>query len=457
LERIAFKGLVFCPTVSTGLFVARRCGKIFITGNSGFPKATRPDTQLDAAAGEEVAHGKEFNMKGKAGNDRADKFEENGRTQVRHEPKTELAKAWAGHRYGLQAMKPAVEPIIVFQKPYAGKPIESMALTGAGALNIEAARIPIDPSVDDPRLGGKGTWSTGKMAKNVYEGGYAGSEVASSENGRWPSNFICSDETAPKLDGQSGLSASRKGKPRGTSKKGMFSNSKFNKVGSEYDDKGGASRFFLNVETTLDAADPIFYCSKASTSEKEAGLDAIEEKAFGFSGGANGKLAEGKEDYEEGQGIGLNRIRRVRNTHPTVKPLKLCEHLATLLLPPSAYAPRRILVPFSGSGSEMIGCGRAGWDEVVGVELTPEYVGIADLRVRHYFPGSETEIVPVAQAPVTLPEAASPEPPPSESAPARTETDDERYDRLTEEELDGRKLDANELQFMKDYSARRKA
>jgi len=34
-----YSGLVFCPTVSTGCFVARRKGKIFITGNSGFPKS----------------------------------------------------------------------------------------------------------------------------------------------------------------------------------------------------------------------------------------------------------------------------------------------------------------------------------------------------------------------------------------------------------------------------------
>ena len=34
-----YEGVVFCPTVSTGFFVARRNGQIFITGNTGFPKA----------------------------------------------------------------------------------------------------------------------------------------------------------------------------------------------------------------------------------------------------------------------------------------------------------------------------------------------------------------------------------------------------------------------------------
>lgn len=36
---IEYSGLIWCPTVSTGAFVARRNGKVFITGNSGFPKS----------------------------------------------------------------------------------------------------------------------------------------------------------------------------------------------------------------------------------------------------------------------------------------------------------------------------------------------------------------------------------------------------------------------------------
>jgi len=60
---------------------------------------------------------------------------------------------------------------------------------------------------------------------------------------------------------------------------------------------------------------------------------------------------------------------RERNGHPTVKPTDLTEYLARLILPPRRATPRRLLVPFAGSGSEMIGALRAGWDEVVGVEL----------------------------------------------------------------------------------------
>jgi len=53
-----YEGLVFCPTVSTGCFVARRKGKIFLTGNSGFPKACDISKQIDKKAGTNL--GKEF-------------------------------------------------------------------------------------------------------------------------------------------------------------------------------------------------------------------------------------------------------------------------------------------------------------------------------------------------------------------------------------------------------------
>ena len=73
-----------------------------------------------------------------------------------------------------------------------------------------------------------------------------------------------------------------------------------------------------------------------------------------------------------------------RNPHPTLKPLDLTRYLATLLLPPDLFAPRRIFIPFAGVGSEMIGAILAGWEEVTGVELTDEYIPIAEARIEHW-------------------------------------------------------------------------
>jgi site-specific DNA-methyltransferase (adenine-specific) len=67
------------------------------------------------------------------------------------------------------------------------------------------------------------------------------------------------------------------------------------------------------------------------------------------------------------------------NNHPTVKPRTLTTYLAKLILPPGKG---RILVPFAGSGSEMIGAILAGWDEVIGVEMNAEYVEVAKKRLK---------------------------------------------------------------------------
>jgi site-specific DNA-methyltransferase (adenine-specific) len=79
--------------------------------------------------------------------------------------------------------------------------------------------------------------------------------------------------------------------------------------------------------------------------------------------------------------MGTNNI---KNVHPTVKPLALNRYLANLILPPKRETPRRLLVPFSGSGSEMIGGLQAGWEHVVGIEQEADYVAIANARIRHW-------------------------------------------------------------------------
>lgn len=68
-----------------------------------------------------------------------------------------------------------------------------------------------------------------------------------------------------------------------------------------------------------------------------------------------------------------------KNDHPTVKPIALMKYLATMLRPPKPNG--RILVPFCGSGSEMLGCLLAGWSEVVGIELDPRMADVARWRI----------------------------------------------------------------------------
>lgn len=143
------------------------------------------------------------------------------------------------------------------------------------------------------------------------------------------------EAAADALDAQSGISKSGgkpAGKPRVAGNRHVYGNA--SGVGSQRDipaSEGGASRFF--------------YVTKVSTKERQAGM-----------GGAV-------------------------NHHPTMRPINLARQLAKLLLPPAGLEPRRLLAPFSGSGSEMIGALQAGWDDVTGIEQSSEYADIARRRI----------------------------------------------------------------------------
>ena len=107
---------------------------------------------------------------------------------------------------------------------------------------------------------------------------------------------------------------------------------------------------------------------------------------MGFNGADAYDSADGVRGYSDSGGASrffycakASRAERDGNTHPTVKPLALTEYLARLILPPR---PGVLLIPFAGSGSEVLGALRAGWPSVVGIEREAEYVAIAESRLR---------------------------------------------------------------------------
>jgi site-specific DNA-methyltransferase (adenine-specific) len=67
------------------------------------------------------------------------------------------------------------------------------------------------------------------------------------------------------------------------------------------------------------------------------------------------------------------------NHHPTVKPLSLMRYLVRLVTPPGG----KVLDPFMGSGSTGCASILEGFD-FVGIDITPEYVAIAQKRIDHY-------------------------------------------------------------------------
>lgn len=367
-------GLIIHPTIYLWAFL------------SGFPKATRIDTQIDKAAGNvrpDKLNGGHIGM-GKAAGDSNNDNEIGG--QVRHvigkgnltngTPIDPLAQAWAGHRYGLQALKPAVEPIVCFQRPYEGRPVDNITQTGAGAWNIDGGRIATD---DNTKRYNNDTMGYGGCNVSFAGGGHSA--------GRWPSNLVlqhspdcagdCVDGCPVKaLDEQSGNRAGgspNTGNEPSESTKNTYG--KRNRVAFPgYDDSGPASRMFYRADWSYEVAeqiangDTLRYEPKAGSSEREAGLGSLPTKTRNR---VNAGGLENEPRFAPTQ---------VKNNHPTVKSISLTKYLATLLLPPAGYH-RRILVPFAGVGSEMIGSMLAGWDEVIGIERESPYVEIANARL----------------------------------------------------------------------------
>lgn len=276
-------------------------------------------------------------------------------------PATPDAERWDG--YGT-ALKPAWEPVLLVRKPLTGTVAANAVQHGAGALNIDGTRIPTGD-----RFGGGAKGASGFV--DGYERGAGW--IPGAGGGRWPANVLLDEAAAEQLDEQAGdLPVGHWPTARGRNSFG-FGHAGQGELDERHAATGGASRFF--------------YVAKAGREEREAGLAGMPLRAFAQSNGGQAAV-DRDEDYQTADDAsnGLNRVKHRANHHPTVKPLDLNRYLAQLLLPPPRPAgpARTILVPFAGSGSEMIGALTAGWDHAVGIEKEAEYVTLAEARLKHH-------------------------------------------------------------------------
>ena len=321
---------------------------------SGFPKSHNLALAIDKMEGATGHRGKAINIKGAGTRKDIQGIEKQAQNsefyhKPYNEPLTENAKYWNG--YGT-ALKPAHEPCVLARKPIEGTVANNVLKHGTGGLNIDGTRVGTEEVKVATTEGGKfAMWN--KDGDNKGFTRHNGNGTAHNL-GRFPANLIHdgSDEVV-------GLFPQTKtGKVASHSDKGMWGSG----ADTSYNDPGGggsASRFF--------------YTAKASKSERNAGLEGFEDIKL--------DIGDDRPSGSFNERFGHNEPRPTKNAHPTVKPLSLTKYLATLIKPPTGG---RLLVPFSGSGSEMIGALQAGWEYVEGVELTEEYIPIAEARIKYW-------------------------------------------------------------------------
>lgn len=236
------------------------------------------------------------------------------------------------------SLKPAFEPVVIVRAPRGKATFADLQRDyGTGMYDIDGGRIEAEAganlrggAVSSKSDGWDRPWKHDLEQVAAAKARIGANSEKAESLGRWPANLILDSESAALMDAMSGESVStasvrHNGEFKSVAKGAETAHDTFGHA-----DSGGASRFF--------------YTAKAASWERCAGLDE-------------------------------------RSSHPTLKPLSLTEYLCRLLLAPSHVAERRLLVPFAGVASEMIGARLAGWESVTGIEREAEYIPQGQARL----------------------------------------------------------------------------
>lgn len=254
----------------------------------------------------------------------------------------EAGEKWAGWKFGAAALKPALEPIYLAQRPYSEKTGAANLLKhGVGAINIDGCRV----TPTGERLGGGGEkshtlgqftndgwrrpWMDDPDSAERFAAKVAANVEKASMMGRYPANLL--------HDGSDEVRA-------------LFRQ-------SDDDTNTSAARFFNAFPIEPQA---IYYHQKASTKDRVFQCIVCGEHGVGRKPSC---------ECVDNQG------RRKLRSHPTVKPIGLMRHLIRLVTPPGGT----VLDPFAGTGTTGSAAREEGFDCIL-IEAQADYC--ADIRAR---------------------------------------------------------------------------
>ena len=280
---------------------------IYWTYATGFPKANNIGKAIDKKLGKE--------------------------REIKGGPVSQEAKLLEGSYGGFQP-KPAVEVIIVVQKPKIQPRQEEQALdNGKGVTWLDDCCIPYsdgDKSSADNRTSTFGTQET--MSGGDGSGGWK-----MCKEGRFPANLLVSN--------------------------GVLND--------------GYSRFF-SLDAWTQRTLPFLIVPKASKKEKDAGIKGEKKPIDNRTDTAKGSMV--KKGLQPG-----------KNNHPTVKPIKLMSYLITM----GSREGDVVLDPFCGSGTTCLAARFLG-RKFIGIELEEEYYEIAKERLKNVSGGIQKPGTPAS-------------------------------------------------------------
>jgi len=271
--------------------------------------------------------------------------------------KTDLAKKYDGYKYSISPLKQTNETIMVFQKPYkTGSCLHDTLAYENGdetcccnALNIDGNRV--EYTVDNPPIPQLAQQKLEvNSSKTMYDGhsfnkSNTKAVIGGNLNGRYPSQTFIDSHTGEILDKQSG---NLKG-GGAISKHQQNNESELNFTNGDhsgfegFDDEAGCAKILHKCDFESGEFDLYHYVSKVSQFERNAGCEL--------------------------------------NNHPTLKPISLNFKILSLFKSPNK---QQICYPFAGSGSEIIGGLKAGFEDYDACEINQEYIEIANARIKYW-------------------------------------------------------------------------
>lgn len=268
------------------------------------------------------------------------------------------------------SLKPSYEPIIIARKPCEGTCVDNVLKWGVGGLNIDECRIGKDVlgggTAPDFRDVGEKSKEIHGVDKLSFGQSVNAKRIDYPEHiGRFPANTIFTYDDSDFDEVCGGLPSG--GQNGSITKRYDMNNQVYGDYGKcntwqAYNDSGSAARYF--------------YCAKATTRDRDEGL----QNFVIHTAGERTNRKEGSAGITAYAGA----TGQAKNMHPTVKPTALMQYLIRLVTPRGGT----ILDPFMGSGSTGKAAmyennDRAAEYKFIGVEMTAEYLPIAEGRIKY--------------------------------------------------------------------------